>query len=546
MSGLAVNGNLEFMAPIAEGLVLACGWIISDQAGPPDLFWKGVGKATPVAIQCRWTERSDLPGFLECGAVARGKFGFIAAFPVPRELAGQVTLEAHFDTSAAPALKLRAPSESFAGYFEDAPRARQFAIVELLGSLAPVMTADQRLAYAAAMQPWLDTMPVCESSASVGGVSFGFDRVAISDNGQLFCEGWMKVTGPSCSPSLRMVMTTAGGFACLPIEQSVLRPDIAPPGAGGLRRPGFFLVAQSRQHQDDGPANVVIEVTTGGALNYLRLLPRPTKADVWHTSFSNRIADEARVSQDARHALLRFFGTPALGAGSAETRTGPARLPLAAICVVDVYRDDPCRGLIQTSLSRLPRRDLKIILIADEETARKGPDIGPAWTDRDGTTVFGDTLAAGLLAAKLDPADSVLFLSSATLIRRGMLEALETAMSGVGTSHCLFSAPNLSREHLDALERVLAREDAAPGSDARARRSTAYLDFFAPMIAPVGAILDLAEGWTPAVPGMLYREAIRRAARRGEAMVVPLPAITSYRQHRPAGNGLVALYKEIL
>lgn len=542
-----INGSLAFAGSLAKGLFLACGWIISATAREPTITLQaeseGALAVSPLVVQ--WQEDPSLSDFLESGVRALGKLSFIAIFADVNFDGLQPRVSLSESHSQQGLLTLSLPDETFADYFASASASQQFEIVLMLGGAVPRLHIDQRRACQAAIQPWLDEMVVCESGISVGSVALGFDQVVIGDDGQVFVEGWMKATGQSRPPNLRLAVAHCSSFVCKTIDEAVLRPDIAPPGAGGLKRPGFFIVGQSRIETDDGVPPIVLELNHGALRHYFRLRPRQLHAEEWRTTLLNRIADETKVLPEARRELLTFFATPALIRGPWAAPARHSR-QIAALCVIDVAHHDPFRSLIQASLARMPANDIKILIVADEQTNKARPDIGPIWATNASLTVFGQSLAEVIRAAKLKPDDAVLFISSATLMRRGLFEALEDTMSVNSATLLLCISQDMPPAHVAALEALLVDDASSTTTNARQRKSIAYLDFFAPLVAPAGEILELAESWSPPLAILTYREAVRRAATQGFARIVMIGALSTYRQQNSTTTGVAALYKDLL
>lgn len=542
----AFSGAIDFLGQVHDTLHLACGWILGEEEAEPDLLWRaGTANSRASATACHWLPRPDLPDFLESGRKAGFKRGFLALFSATPGLPGLRLLVSAKGAARSRVTLSAANADAFADFFAGASPELQFEIAHLLGQSGLLRQGD-----GAAGGPdygdWLDELPYLEGSGQAGGLSYGLDIKLLADDGQLFIEGWMKNAGAARAPSIRVVLTEAALLRYQVIDQAALREDIAPPGAGGLKRPGFFIIGQSQPRQIRGAASLVLEIQHGGARHWLRLSPQQVSPTAWRNSFVACIGDRARIAPQAHRALLAFFSRPALPcpASPAPPRAAPA---IAAICLVDFRHDNPCRGLIVASLARVEAAGLKLIAVTDPETIRSGMALLAPRGRSGGSTHYAETLVEGLEAAALEPHDNVLFLSCATLLRGDPVAAFAgaAAQRAPQATHWLITPRTVREEQVGALRRMLALPGKAPESGAEGDASEAYLDFFVPLVAPSSSVLGLARHWTPPLPALLFREVIRRAVTDSRLGVIRLDSLSSYRQQDEAEARFLRLYREL-
>lgn len=540
------SASIDFLGRVQESLHLVCGWIIGEDEAEPEMLWRaGPSHGRGSTIACDWVPRPDLPDFLETGRKARFKKGFFGLFHAPPGLDGlRILIGAK--GAARTRITLHGPK---AGVFEEflataAPEI-QFEIAHLLGTVGLARPGEPALS-CPDFSEWLDDVPYLEGGGQAHGLSFGFDAKLVGKDGQLFIEGWMKNTGAARAPSLRVVLTETALLSYQVIDQAALRADIAPPGAGGLRRPGFFIVGQSMPVVSATPPSVVIEIAHGGLRHWVRLSPQQVPLSEWRTRFINCASDRARIEPEAHRTLLGFFSRPALPGpdAPAQPRAAPA---MAAICLVDFWRDNPCRGLALASLARLASPGLKLIGITDAETARTGMPLGPSRAEGGGGTFYAETLVEGLSKAGLAPHDNVLFLSCSTLIRGNPIAAFTgaAAQRSPQATHWLITPRTVREEHVGALRRILALPERAQEASGEPGASEAFFDFFVPFVAPCRSVLALARNWTPPLPALLYREVIRQAVAASGLGVVRLDSLSSYRQQDESEAQFLRLYREL-
>lgn len=546
------SGAIEFLGPVQGSLHLVCGWVLGEGEVEAELVWRS-GRASHrgTPIDGLWTARPDLPDFLETGRKAGFKRGFFGLFSVPpnhKEIS--ILVGARGVARARTALSAPA-AQSFQNFFAGAKPEVQFEIAHLFGSVGLTGEEADAPAYPD-LGEWLDDLPYLEGAGQAHGLSFGFDTRLIGDDGQIFIEGWMKNAGAARAPSLRVVVTETALLRYQWIDQATLRPDIAAPGAGGLRRPGFFIIGQSQPVASANPPSIVIEIQHGGARHWLRLAPQQVSHAQWRNAFIDSVSDRSRIEPQAHRALLSFFSRPALPcphppapAQGAPAQGAPA---IAAICIVDFLSDNPCRGLIVASLARLARPGLKLITISDDAAGRAALAWGVPRTKAGSGSVTGLTLAEGLAAAQLEPDQNILFLSCATLLRSDPVAAFaEVAPSASPlATHWLITPQGVGTEPLRALQSLLAWPKTLDEDGSAVDASEAYLDVFIPFVAPCAAVLGLARHWTPPLPALLYREVIRQAAARCSLGVISLDSLSSYRQQDEAEARFLRLYRELL
>ncbi len=532
---------LDHVVEIAPGRFLACGWALAETPQALRFRWRPAGRRRTETVEFRLIERPDLPDFVEAGARAGLKCGFVgiveaelrAGEPLRIEAAGAVAGTAQ---AGLPVL----PLDGFADYAAGLPPAALFEIADLLGTTDIALPAAAHAAIAAGLRPWLATLPLCEASASVAGVTIGFDQLLLGEDGQIFVEGWL--TAPDQVPELRLALAGAQAFRTIVLDQAVLRPDIA---GGSGRRPGFFIAGQARLDGAAGLPAAVLELRHGRNRSLMRLGLRLVASRDGQAALAGRLTDD-KVAPAAREALLRFHGRPALPAKRGVAAAGAGRV--AAVCVVGLAGDDACRGLILASLARLSARDVTVVIVGDEG-GRALAALGPASPGRVGGRLHhGATLTQALTAAGLAGDDAVLFIPGATLIRHGMIEAIEAVLQAQDRprSHWLFAPAELGGEQEAALQRLMAETGDDESGDEPRPRSVAYLDIFMPLLAPAGDILALASGWTPPLPGLFFREAVRRAGARGDVGLVRTGALSVYRRNEADEPGLARLYRALI
>jgi hypothetical protein len=541
-----LSGSIEFVGQVQGALHLVCGWIIGEDDAEPEVLWRAAtANSRGSAIACHWSERPDLPDFLETGRKAGFKRGFLGLFSAAPGLEGLRVVIGMRGAARTRVTLQSVNTQGFADFFAGASPETRFEIAHCLGQ-SGLVKPDEDAPNGLDLAEWLDDLPYREGGGQANGLSFGFDTKLIGDDGQLFIEGWMKNTGASRAPSIRVVLTEAAQLRYQVIDQAALRADIAAPGAGGLRRPGFFIIGQSQLLVSERPASLVIEIQHGDARHWLRLSPQQAPLDAWRQTFVNCVSDRTRIEPKAHGALLSFFSQPALPNPNAPAPPSVAPA-ITAICLVDFGRDNPFRGLMAASLARVAAPGLKLIAITDAETVRTGMPLGPSRAGGGGT-FCAQTIVEGLAAAELQPHDNVLFLSCATLVRGDPIAAFAgaAAQRSPQATHWLITPQTVREEHVGALRRLLALPGTPVQPDGEAVVSEAYLDFFIPFVAPCGSVLELARHWTPPLPGLLYRELIRQAVAASQLGVVRLDSLSSYRQQDESDAQFLRLYRELL